>query len=142
MTTLVTAAQISQVRRMTAEPTDATYSDALITTMIEAYPHIDQYGESPLDDYGVANADWTPTYDLHAAAADVWEEKAAGVADKFDFSANGGSYTQSQQYEQRMKMCRFYRSRRMPSTARMVKSPSEGQTVSDEMWIGNLQESE
>lgn len=140
MTTLVTAAQISQLRRMTGEPTTTTYSDATLTAYIETYPHIDQYGESPLDDYGVANADWTPTYDLAAAAANVWEEKAGAVASKFDFSANGGSYTQSQQFEQYMKQCRYYRARRMPSTALLVKSPQE--STSDESWIGNLPESD
>jgi len=138
MTTLVTAAQISQLRRMTAEPTTATYSDATLTTYIEAYPHIDQYGETPLDVWGVANAEWTPTYDLAAAAANIWEEKAGAVAAKFDFSANGGQYTQSQQYEQFMKQCRYYRSRRMPTTSTMVKSPEE--MIGDESYIGNLPE--
>lgn len=135
-----TAAQISQLRRMVAEPTVTTYSDAVLTTYIERYPHIDQFGEMPLDAYGEVNADWTATYDLSAAAGDVWEEKAAGVASKFDFSANGGSYTQSQQYEQFMKMCRFHRSRRMPSTITLVKYPQESSF--DESWIGNLPESD
>jgi hypothetical protein len=140
--TLVTAAQIATVRRMTAEPTTTTYSDALITTFIETYPHVDEYGESPTDDDGVANADWTATYDLNAAAADMWQEKAGAVASKFDFSANGGQYTQSQQYMQYMQQCRYYRSRRMPSTALGVKSPQEWNTQSDESWIGNLPESD
>lgn len=138
MTTLVTAAQIAQLRRMVAEPTTATYDDATLTTYIEAYPHIDQYGESPLDEWGETNADWTATYDLNGAAADVWQEKASAVASKFDFAANGGNYTQSQQYEQYMKQCRYYRSRRMPSTMMLVKSPKE--TAIDESWIGNLPE--
>jgi hypothetical protein len=140
MTTLVTAAQIAQLRRMVAEPTAATYSDAVLTTYIETYPHLDQWGESPLDAYGLANANWTATYDLHAAAADVWEEKAALVVDKFDFAANGGQYTQNQQYISRMSMCRFHRSRRLPSTATLVKSPEE--STADESYIGNLPESD
>jgi hypothetical protein len=135
-----TAAQIAQLRRMVAEPTTATYSDAILTTYIETYPHIDQFGESPLDAYGEANADWTATYDLAAAAADVWQEKAGAVASKFDFAANGGQYTQSQQYEQMMKQVRYYRARRMPTTATLVKSPEE--TRFDESWIGNLPESD
>ena len=135
-----TAAQIAQIRRMIAEPTTATYSDADITAYIERYPHIDQFGESPLDAYGEANADWTATYDLNAAAGDLLEEKAAAVALKFDFSANGGQYTQSQQYEQLMKLCRHHRARRMPTTSLLVKSPEE--TRFDEGWIGNLPESD
>lgn len=134
----VAVAQIAQLRRMIAEPTTTTYSDALLTAVIERYPHIDQYGEHPLDDYGLANSDWTPTYDLSAAAADLWEEKAGTVIAKFDFSANGGQYNQSQQYDQYMKQARYYRSRRMPSTMVLVKYPPE--SASDEGWIGNLPE--
>jgi hypothetical protein len=136
----VTAAQISQLRRMVGEPTTATYDDATLTAYIERYPHIDQWGESPLDDYGEANTEWEATYDLSAAAADVWEEKAGAVASKFDFAANGGNYHQSQQYEQMMKQCRHYRARRMPTTSTLVKHPKEW--ASDESWIGNLPESD
>ena len=31
------------------------------------------------------NDDWIPTYDLHAAAADVWQEKGAAVAEDLAF---------------------------------------------------------
>lgn len=141
MTTLVTAAQIATVRRQVAEPTTTTYSDALITTMIEAYPHLDSFGESNLDEYGVANVDWTPTYDLNAASADIWQEKAAAIASKFDFSADGGNFSMSQQYEQYMKQCRHYRSRRMPTSVTLIKSPPEYKNNSDQdFWIGNLPE--
>jgi hypothetical protein len=140
MTTLVTAAQIAQLRRMTAEPTTTTYSDAILTTYIETYPHLDQWGESPLDAWGEANTDWEPTYDLHGAAGDIWEEKAATISHRIDFSADGGNYSVSQQYEQYMKQCRYHRSRRLPSTVTMIKSPEE--TTTDESWIGNLPEAD
>lgn len=133
----VTVAQIAQLRRLIAEPTTTTYSDALLATYIEKYPHLDEWGESPLDAYGYANADWVATYDLNAAAADIWEEKAVLVIGKFDFSANGGSYSQSQQYEQMMKQARYYRSKRMPSTMMLTKYPPEETSE----WIENLPES-
>ena len=47
--------------------------------------------------------------DLWAAAADVWEEKAAGVAAAYDFSADGHSLSRSQlptQYLRQATMCR------------------------------------
>jgi len=139
----VSVAMIAQLRRMTAEPTTTTYSDALLISMIEAYPHIDEWGEGPTDDDGVWNDDWFPTYDLNATAADVWQDKAGAVAVKFDFAADGGNYSQSQQYEQYMKQCRYYRSRRLPSTVRMVQSPTEySETTSDDYWIANLPESD
>ena len=138
-----TAAQIAEVRRMVAEPTTTTYSDALITTFIERYPHLDEYGEPPyykssdVPPEQTANTDWVPTYDLHAAAGDIWEEKAAGVAHRVDFSADGGNYSMSNQYEQYMKQARNHRSRRMPSTTTLHKWPEE---VEPQAWIGNLPE--
>ena len=138
-----TAAQIADVRRMVAEPSIDTYSDALIADFIESYPHIDEQGEEPFtlssDTPPVQedNDDWMPTYDLHAAAGDIWEEKAANVAHRVDFAADGGNYSMSNQYLQYMAQARSHRSRRLPSTARMHKSPKE---VEPSLWIGNLPE--
>ena len=140
-----TAAQIADVRRMTAEPSIDTYSDALVADFIERYPHIDEQGEEPFtlssDTPPVHedNDDWMPTYDLHAAAGDIWEEKAANVAHRVDFAADGGNYSMSNQYLQYMAMARNHRSRRLPSTARAHKSPKE---VEPALWIGNLPESD
>ena len=143
MTSLVTAAQIATVRRMVAEPTTVTYSDALITTFIETYPHLDEQGEEPFTLSGSTppvhevNDDWMPTYDLHAAAGDIWEEKAAAIASLYDFSADGGNYSRSNQYEQYMAQARNHRAHRMPSTMRLHKSPKE---VEPSVWIANLPE--
>jgi hypothetical protein len=140
-----TAAQIAEVRRMTAEPTTTTYTDVLITAFIERYPHIDEQGEAPFtlssDTPPVHedNDDWMPTYDLHAAAGDIWEEKAAGVAHRVDFKADGGNYSMSNQYEQYMKLARSHRSRRMPITSRLHKWPEE---IEPSIWIANLPESD
>ncbi len=48
------------------------------------------------------------TYDVYAAAADIWRQKAAHVADRFDFSADGASFKASQlvaQYERMAQQC-------------------------------------
>jgi hypothetical protein len=145
MTTAVTAAQIAQIRRMVAEPLTTTYSDALITTIIEMYPALDENGESaripaidsddtvtytadmdPLD--LVANEDWIPTYDLNAAASQIWEEKAAVPAADFDFSADGGNYSRSQVYEQCMKQARRYGAKRKAGTIQLKPFPHMRQT--------------
>lgn len=142
-----TAAQIAQVRRMTAEPSVDNYSDEMIASYIEKYPHIDEQGEYPYTlssaspPEQVINTNWIPTYDLHAAAADIWEEKAAVPAQDFDFSEdNVGSYKRSQVYEQYMKQCRYHRARRMPSTATLIKAPKENND--DLPWILNLPEAD
>jgi hypothetical protein len=117
-----TANQIAQLRRMVAEPTVTTYSDAVLTTYIETYPCVDENGESPrvssttTPGTMMVNPDWIETYDLHSAAAAIWEEKAAAHSVKFDFDADGGSYTRSQQHEHAMQQVRHHLSRRNPKT--------------------------
>lgn len=121
-----TAAQIAKVRRMTAELTTTTYADEDIQGYIELYKLMDENGENPRVPStlqpGVLfdNPDWTPTYDLNSAAADIWEEKAAVLAQDFDFSADGSSLHRSQAYDQAMKQARSFRSRRSVRTVRMV----------------------
>ena len=136
-----TAAQIAQLRRMVAELTLGTYDDNDLAGYIEAYPLLDERGEEPytLDSSTPPeredNPDWIPTYDLHAAAADIWDEKAANYAANFDFSADGASYHRSQQYAQMMQQARYHRSRRSPRTGTLVKWPEE---LSANMpWVAN-----
>ena len=141
-----TAAQIARVRRMVDEPDDTTYDDDLIQDYIEDYPLLDERGKEPFTwDTSTqpptqdANEDWIPTYDLNAAAADIWEEKAAGVAEDYDFSADGGKYTRSQVYEQYMRNAMRFRSRRSMRTITATIWP-EPSGRADRSWIGNLAE--
>ena len=46
------------------------------------------------------------TYDVYAAAADIWRQKAAHVADRFDFTADGASFKASQLVAQYMDQAR------------------------------------
>lgn len=143
MTTLVTAAQIADVRRMVAEPGITVYTDVLLTTIIERYPLLDVLGEEPFEwtpgvpPTATANPEWIPTYDLHAAAADVWEEKAGGKVLEHDFSADGGNYARSQMYDMCMKQVRHHRARRAPTTARGFKWPEEPSVTFDSGIINN-----
>jgi hypothetical protein len=145
MTTAVTAAQIAQLRRMAGEPSVTTYSDTLLTTIIECYPTLDENGEAyrihaidsndptvivPGMDWLdlVANDDWIPTYDLNAAASQIWMEKAAVPAADFDFSADGGNYSRSQVYEQCMKQARYYAAKRRAGTITLKPDPHMRET--------------
>ena len=135
----VTLLEIARLRRLIAEPLTTTYSDALLREYIERYAHTDLSGETPLTYLGEVNPDWTPTFDLQAAAGDIWEEKATTVITRFAYSADGGNYSVNQVYEQMMKQARSCRSRRMPGSVMGVKSPEEdnGERFP---WIGNLPE--
>ncbi len=139
-------AEITKVRRMVNEPSETDYTDEVIQGYIEDYPLLDERGEEPytwdtstspptMDD----NDDWVATYDLNAAAADLWGEKAAVVAEDFDFLADGGSFKRSQVLTQYGERERYYRSRRAPRTIRAVMWPQPG---SVESGIGNLPEEE
>ena len=137
-----TAAQIAQVRRMVVEPTADPYTDELVQGFIESYPLLDVLGTEPFQiDYTttpptqIEQVGWIPTYDLPAAAAAIWEEKAGTLSQDFDFQADGGSYTRSQAYEQAMKQARYYRARRAPGTIEMLAVPRR-QPSQDEEYTG------
>lgn len=124
-----TADQIARLRRMVAEPTEDTYSDEALADAIERYPLEDARGEGPWVESTTtpgtleANPDWSPTYDLQQAAADVWEEKAAPYAASFDFSDAGQSFSRSQVYQFMMGRARYHRSRRAPRTITLRPEP-------------------
>lgn len=121
-----TAEQIAELRRKVGEPTYDTYSDALLAEYIERYPLVDSAGEAPyVDDDGELedNEYWMATYDLNAAAATIWSEKAASLAGAYDFSADGASYHRSQAYEQAQKMSRYYSARRSIKTVTLRPEP-------------------
>lgn len=106
------AADIARLRRMVAEPGTAAYTDSLLVTIISGYPLPDVANEWPLIAGGSANPEWTPTYDLAAAAAAVWDEKAASLAGQFDFTADGATFHKAQAVEQYERQARSWRSRR------------------------------
>jgi len=148
MTSLVTAAQLAQLRRMVGELLPSTYDDATIQSYIEAHALLDQQGEEPyeLDESTppvlVANEEWMPTYDLNAAAADIWDEKLTtliGGGDMMDFSADGSSFRRSQVVDQYKERVRYFRSRTSSKTATLHKFPEET-SVRDFPWIVNLPE--
>lgn len=142
-----TAAQIAQLRRMVAEPTTTTYDDTDLQAYIEAYPLMDEQGEAPytlssaMPPAQVANTNWIATYDLNAAAADVWDEKLGAIADKFDYSAEGSAFHLSQTVKQYESRARYYRSRRATKTMTAVKWPEEN-TPDKFPWIANLPETD
>jgi len=125
-----TAAMAERLRRMVDEPTEDTWDDDAIDEYIETYPLIDVLGTDPQEvDFSTSpptiseRDEWIPTYDLHAAAADIWEEKAAGIAENYDFSADGGNYSRSQKYEQYMSKSRFHLSKRSAKASKVWVEP-------------------
>lgn len=120
---MVDATFIARLRGMVAEPTVAVFDDAYLSDIIELYSLPDPDGLAP------SEAGWVETYDLHAAAADVWQEKAGKLAVNFDFAADGGNFSRSQAHKQMMEQSRYHMSRRAPRT---VLSTVEVITEDDE----------
>jgi len=121
------AEQIARLRRMVAEPTTAVYSDSAIMAEIERYAVNDAFGNPPtVPDYSTEpyslseNPNWLPTYDLNAAAAAIWEEKAAAVACDYEVTADGATLSRDQVYEQYMKIAQRYRSKSCPGTLELL----------------------
>ena len=133
-----TSEMIATVRRYTAEPLTTTYSDDLISDIIETYPLVDALGSEPFTwDSSTQpptqdeNENWIPTYDLNAAAAQIWQEKAAALAGLFDYAADGGNYKRSQASEKASKQARYYSARRSMKTITQIPAP-----VSDSEDLG------
>jgi hypothetical protein len=111
----LTAAELARLRRMCGELTDAAgYTDGVLQEMAARYPLPDAEHRDP-DDVG-----WMPGYDLAAAAADVWAEKAASLAVNYDFSADGGDYKRSQAHAQALSQAAYWRSRRKALPRRLA----------------------
>ncbi len=130
---------IKRIRRMANEMDAEAFDDADISAVIARYPIMDANGAEPLR-FTVTypprqerNPNWIEGYDLHSAAADIWEEKAAVVAQDFDFNADGGSYQRSQVYEQYMKQARYHRSRRAVRHLHFLATPGAYSSV-----VGNI----
>jgi hypothetical protein len=91
---------------MVAEPTATTYSDVSLREYIERFSLMDSDGNDPTE------IDWIPTYDLNAAAAEIWQEKAGMLAANYDVTVDTSTFNRSQAYENAQKMARHYAARR------------------------------
>ena len=137
-------AQIDRVRAMCGGA--GTRVDTAIAEAIERYPLPDTFGVSPYswDESATpptrsANDNWVPTYDLNAAAADIWDEIAATYVGDFDFQTNDQRFDRSQKHKQAMAQARYFRSRRAPTSIKMA-GESKTDRGSSLGWIGNLPE--
>jgi hypothetical protein len=92
---------------MTAWDSEPTLSSPELDMLVELAQRADSDGLAPSD------ADWTPTYDLNAAAREGWLWKAARAASKFDVTTDGQSVSRSQMKDHCDEMAEMYRKRIM-----------------------------
>lgn len=142
------AAMIARLRRMVNEAADAApYTDEELAEVIERHPLVDERGVDPyyLDPstdppQQVATVGWYPTYDLAAAASDIWNEKASLLAANTDELHEGRNYRYSQEYAQALKQAQFWAARRSAHTVKLIASPSRVRRGS--AYVANLPESD
>ena len=101
----VEAGMILRLRRMIAEPTDATYTDEILEALILSTACVDKDGNEPTSE------SWIPTYDLFKVASETWLEKASVFQQEFDFNADGGDFKRSQKYKHAIKQSSVFKSR-------------------------------
>lgn len=61
-------------------------------------------------------------YDLNAAAADVLEQRAAGLAEGYDITVDGQTMKRSQRHAQLLEQAKAYRSKAVIKTVRLTRS--------------------
>jgi hypothetical protein len=99
----ITILDIAQIRRMVSEPTQAIYTDTVISGYLV-----------------------TASGDMNAVAGEIWAEKASSVAASgYDFSADNASYKLNQVMENYRNQAKYHNSRRLARTSLWVKDPVE-----------------
>lgn len=110
----------------------ACLDDPSAEAIIAQYAVSDRFGQEPLTwdctqtpPTSAENPAWLPTYDLHAAAEDVWSRRAAQLAPDYDFSADGASLSRSQRFEHANQRAAYHAARKR---ARVVAVPTSGKS--------------
>lgn len=65
------------------------------------------------DDYTYADDEWTPTWDLDAAAAEGWRRKAGLAASRFNFAEDSQRFDRAQVYANCLQQAEQYARRAM-----------------------------
>lgn len=61
-------------------------------------------------------------YDLHGAAADLWEERSGQVAGRYSFSEPGRSFNRSDWFKHCLQMVEYHKRRARPVQVKMYRS--------------------
>jgi hypothetical protein len=74
------------------------------------------------------------SYDLNAAAADIWRVKAANAAKMYSFGADGQSFTRNQIMQNCIRMMQYYEGQAAPTNISLYRSDNipTGTEISDE----------
>jgi hypothetical protein len=133
----INPALVARLRRMVAEPTSATYDDDTLRQLIADAVVTDMATVGRAGGLGgVVDARYVPQpaqFDLHVAAAIIWEEKVGALigAGTFDFSADGESFALSQKVQQYQQRLAYHLARRRVRSVRQIirRAPGATETI-------------
>src|SRR5215203_2895003 len=94
-----------KLKKMTAWDTAPALADAEIDELLEQSSLMDSTGLAPL------TLEWTPTYDLNAAAAAGWLIKAGRASELVEVDPPGSGLFTSRVFDNCNEMARIYRSK-------------------------------
>jgi len=118
---------LSRLRRMVAEPTEATYTDADLIALIKAFPTARNVGQNNW----IANSSLVDVvvWDVHAAAARIWEEKVAALIGQgaYDIDADGQTLHRDQKLQQYRTQVAYHTARRRVRSVKILVAPTRAQ---------------
>ncbi|MEJ7624084.1 MAG: hypothetical protein WKF34_08815 [Pyrinomonadaceae bacterium] len=97
---------LDQLKLITDWETGPALTEAELEAVLGAYAREDSNGLS------VQNEEWTPTYDINAAASKAWLLKAARAASLVEIDPPGSGVVTSRVFENCRAMARIYAGKR------------------------------
>ena len=94
-----------KLKKMTAWSSDPVLTEAEVDELLAQSSLMDAAGLGPLDEQ------WTPTYDLNAAAAAGWMIKAGRASELTEVDPPGSGIMTSQVFQNCLTMARVYRAK-------------------------------
>jgi len=128
---LVPTNVIADLRRKIGERENIEpWTDEVLTQVLQAFALPDAEGNAPGSD------NWVPTYDTNAAAASVWDEKAAMFASEIDATVDGTTVRRSQRFRHARQMAAYYRAQRGARVVAMTSFGDVANVTLDEVSDG------
>ena len=128
ITTDPTPDVVARLRRLIAEPTTALYSDGDLIACLKQFPTARKLQADTL----IVNANNSLSvvvWDVHAAAAQIWEEKIAALIAQgsYDITADGQTLNRDQKLQQYRAQLAYHQARRRVRSVKITAAPSRTQ---------------
>jgi hypothetical protein len=95
----------ARLARITAAATDPTIDETELVDVLALNAFVDDDGRLPDD------PEWSGAWDLNAAAADIWRQKAALASSRITFTADGATFQRDIVFRNCLSMASYYGSR-------------------------------